>query len=832
MDSDSDDSIEDILKTLGKSGMKIQGKPSKKIQYLEDIIIFKPDIELLQTINEIDPALIPVINCCNNESSISFDLPGPSNYSSSLTAKDYKNNEDVNVIPLCEDTTCSKIISISKNDTLTIHSSVIDATNSFDQPGSSNYKGIAVDEFRNNEVIPGMLLSKPTADSQIISISQNDTIPIHAECVNSSQITIISSAPNIVHTVPNDVSEIGEVVVPTPPTQQAGPVSTLQNASHSIRSRPNNDEQNSQTNQCSRTRNKRSAPEYWQKNITKQKRMHGESYSGYSRDSTKTISTGVSRPERVMGPACVSDYCEKTSTRSCSLFPEEVRNKIFKDFWKELDWDAKQSYACSLIEKIPVKQRKTESEISKRSQTLVYYLKLNGIKKQVCKKMFLNTLGLKERMVSNWILSESEVGIPLIETNREKSLRGKQKSTSIPNAQGITQIEHLNSFFEMIPKLPSHYCRSSTKKLYLEPVFKSKSHVYEVYTKKCNEDNIQAVSKTLFMNTFEALNLSIWKPKKDKCDVCCGYEVGTVTQQDYIAHNTKKKAARTEKESDKKLAIEGKATVLCMDVQSVKMCPKLEASAIYYKTKLCCHNYTIYNMATHEVMCYWWHECEGELQASNFASCLIDYITKKVPKTVPLIIYSDGCTAQNRNATMGNALLDLAIKEKMSITQKYLEKGHTQMECDSVHSVIETKLKNLDVYLPHQYATITKDAKKKLPKYEVLYLTHKFFMDYHNLQRYQSIRPGKKSGDPTVTDLRQINYDPNGIIKYKLRFSDELTELPARPKPTHHVLKRMYSSQIPLKQKKWKDLQDLKSVIPVDCHSFYDNLPADPNGHF
>ncbi|CAB3252726.1 unnamed protein product [Arctia plantaginis] len=57
-----------------------------------------------------------------------------------------------------------------------------------------------------------------------------------------------------------------------------------------------------------------------------------------------------------------------------------------------------------------------------------------------------------------------------------------------------------------------------------------------------------------------------------------------------------------------------------------------------------------------------------------------------------------GCTAQNRNNGVSNALLHLAMARNVVITQKYLEKGHTKMEVDSVHSVIERKLKNRNIF--------------------------------------------------------------------------------------------------------------------------------------
>lgn len=42
---------------------------------------------------------------------------------------------------------------------------------------------------------------------------------------------------------------------------------------------------------------------------------------------------------------------------------------------------------------------------------------------------------------------------------------------------------------------------------------------------------------------------------------------------------------------------------------------------------------------------------------------------------------------------MSNALLHLAVDLKTTIEQKFLVKGHTQMECDSVHGNIERKIK-------------------------------------------------------------------------------------------------------------------------------------------
>jgi hypothetical protein len=62
-----------------------------------------------------------------------------------------------------------------------------------------------------------------------------------------------------------------------------------------------------------------------------------------------------------------------------------------------------------------------------------------------------------------------------------------------------------------------------------------------------------------------------------------------------------------------------------MDVQSVLLAPKLLAGALYYKQKLQCHNFTIYNSRTGDVTISFWHEADGGVTSNEFTSCVIDY---------------------------------------------------------------------------------------------------------------------------------------------------------------------------------------------------------------
>ena len=245
-------------------------------------------------------------------------------------------------------------------------------------------------------------------------------------------------------------------------------------------------------------------------------------------------------------------------------------------------------------------------------------------------------------------------------------------------------------FLEALPKFPPHYCRKSTDKLYLEQTIHSMANLYQLYVEKCEAENQTPLSNRLLKEEFDNMNLSLFQPKKDKCDTCVMFETGNLTEDQWKEHRQKKDSARDAKSHDKdRLTNDGRLKVLSMDLQAVLLSPCLQASALYYKTKLCVHNFTIFDLRSHDVSCYVWHEGEAGLNASEFASCVANHLERDIANFDEIILYSDGCTYQNRNVVLANTLTSLAQKHNTTIIQKYLEKGHTQMEVDSFHSVTE-----------------------------------------------------------------------------------------------------------------------------------------------
>lgn len=148
------------------------------------------------------------------------------------------------------------------------------------------------------------------------------------------------------------------------------------------------------------------------------------------------------------------------------------------------------------------------------------------------------------------------------------------------------------------------------------------------YQKWCQEQNRLPAYLTLFKTILKDENISIHAPRKDQCDVCCGFKLGSIPDNIYQNHLKRKDAARKEKNIAKELAknSNGDFLVITMDLQSVLLAPKTLASAMYYKQKLQVHNFTIYGLNNGNVTLYVWHEGQGGVSANEFTSCIIDFL--------------------------------------------------------------------------------------------------------------------------------------------------------------------------------------------------------------
>jgi len=549
----------------------------------------------------------------------------------------------------------------------------------------------------------------------------------------------------------------------------------------------------------------------WNDRENKRRREEGKAYLGKKRDKTNSEwDYKIAKDANKIKSRC---NC-LPKTYKCSTIDDVERQLLFKNFWK-MSWSEKKLFVQMLLQPIQVQRRRPSNAINtrKREKTFNFFLPQSDTNThiRVCKTMFLNTLSIGAATLKSWGKSVCPIQPPESPVKRKRNIERRTH-------------ENMVSFLQTLPKLPSHYCRARSNKEYLQESFTSKIDVFNLW-KELNP-NVKG-SICLFNQVFAEQNIGLFKPKKDLCDVCEIYKHNNISKEKYDLHIIKKKEAREEMKKD---LLDDGCMVFTMDLESVMLAPFSKVSTMYYKTKLLVHNFTIYNNKSNKGWCFLWNEVDGGLNSSEFASIIIKFLDEHADKDKTNILYSDGCTYQNRNVQLANAIINLVKIKKLKIIQKYLEKGHTQMEVDSMHAAIEkVKKRRNSISVPFDYVEICALANKTNP-YEATYLHYGFFKDMEDprIVTYKSIRPGKKVGDPCVVDIRQIHYGFDGEIEVKLRHSDkETTILPTRPAKKEPVeldeLTPLYKSELPIKIRKYNDLQELKPTIDSTYHHFYDS---------
>lgn len=235
--------------------------------------------------------------------------------------------------------------------------------------------------------------------------------------------------------------------------------------------------------------------DYWSSTENKLLREKGASFCGRKRNEDGTTwNYDEKNKERQIKMSCHCKLSLKEKTLKCRVINEEQRKDIFKKFW-DMSWGEKRLY-IRILTKVVVPQRardRKRTDKSRRSASLEYHLKIGNELLRVCKKMFLHTLDIGEWTVVNWTKNKSQKNIHRVADDNLENINEENKTA--PKKKKEKEVKNLVQFYEELPKMESHYCRASTKKLYLEPIWKSKSDLYDFYKKDwCQQKAIKPVS--------------------------------------------------------------------------------------------------------------------------------------------------------------------------------------------------------------------------------------------------------------------------------------------------------------------------------------------------
>lgn len=416
----------------------------------------------------------------------------------------------------------------------------------------------------------------------------------------------------------------------------------------------------------------------------------------------------------------MKDPCnEKCKLKCDTKFTEDQRKSIFETYWKLGSIDKQRNFLDKNICDITPKYRYTKSG-SNRSKNIKYTFQVEGQPIRVCKTFFKNTLDINNRTIFTTTKLKDEHGFLKID---QRGKHGKQKRVKEDIIDGIRK--HINSF----PRVSSHYSRARTQKQYLDGSLNIAT-MYRLYVENCTQNNQEYAKISMYTKILNTeTNIGFHKPKKDQCSLCANFENGDEEgkekiKEKYEKHLKEKELSRQEKQKDAERADEN-IGVCCFDLQAVLTTPSGEVNSFFYKRRLATYNFTIFDIKQKLGLCYLWHEGLAKRGANEIGSCLYNYLCSNDCKSEHIIFYSDNCVGQNKNKFVFALYLFsvLNIDKVKTITHKFLVKGHTQNEGDSVHACIEKEknrlLKSGPIYVPAQWATIIRSAKKSGTPYKV-----------------------------------------------------------------------------------------------------------------
>lgn len=295
---------------------------------------------------------------------------------------------------------------------------------------------------------------------------------------------------------------------------------------------------------------------------------------------------------------CTLHKCPK---KCQALFSHEKRKEINETFWN-LEWVDRQNFIRQHVTKRACKQRVVMSENKRKSASFNFTFRSDkGEYHPVCKRFFLNTLGLKEKSdkIVRWTFRTIDADKNDMPSTPEDKRGRHQPKHKIDHALVYDHVETYN------PSI-SHYRREHAPNRRYLPLDITIKDMWESFNTKHN----MKVTQTFFGNAFREMNISIARLGNEECEVCdifkkhqenCNCEIVCNEFSKFIQHRRKYRNARQAYKADSSATPKHEHPVFAADMQKVLLLPMMDQfKKNIFTPRLCVFNETFSQIGTQE----------------------------------------------------------------------------------------------------------------------------------------------------------------------------------------------------------------------------------------
>ena len=384
-----------------------------------------------------------------------------------------------------------------------------------------------------------------------------------------------------------------------------------------------------------------------------------------------------------------------------SMISQGRRNEIHTRFWEQ-DFNNRRNWILS-------------HRISCESGSKHYYniSDERGVKRNVCVKFFLSTLGFSSnnilRSLNRSGASNSSLFVPEDKRGRHVPKHALKEDVS----KAID--DHIEKFHPSI----SHYRREhAPNRRYISPEI-TIHLMYKIFVEEHPEYKIgyEALRRRI-----SAKNIGFTAQGTLTCETCLrfksqhehdemNYDADCEECANQVSHKERARISRKHYDMDKRKDNEpGTEVYVSGDMQKVIMLPTMKGiKSCVFTNRLVVFHETFAPMGEQKKKTYpkqtraiLWHEAIAGRSAADVSSAFVRAIRDLGEDAPNIIIWLDNCSAQNKNwflyTTLARMMNDDSLNTNPpinSVTLKYLEVGHTFLSCDSFHGVVEKNMRRL-----------------------------------------------------------------------------------------------------------------------------------------